>query len=77
VNTLPGDQAPIIDIYRRRAKGYDASGIRSLETWRKEVVKRLNLECGDLVVDMGCGPDSISRWCRKLSAQRAGSLAWT
>jgi ubiquinone/menaquinone biosynthesis C-methylase UbiE len=55
VNTLPGNQAPLIDIYRQRAKGYDASGIRSLETWRKEAVKLLHLERGDLVVDIGCG----------------------
>jgi ubiquinone/menaquinone biosynthesis C-methylase UbiE len=55
VNKLPGNQAQIIDIYRQRAKGYDASGIRSLETWRKEAVKLLNLERGDLVVDIGCG----------------------
>jgi ubiquinone/menaquinone biosynthesis C-methylase UbiE len=55
VNNLPGNQAPIIDLYRQRAKGYDASGIRSLEPWRKEAVKLLHLERGDLVVDMGCG----------------------
>jgi demethylmenaquinone methyltransferase/2-methoxy-6-polyprenyl-1,4-benzoquinol methylase len=55
VNTLPGNQTQIIDIYRQRAKGYDASGISSLETWRKEAVKLLNLQRGDLVVDIGCG----------------------
>ncbi len=55
VKTLSGNQAQIIDTYRKRAKGYDASGISSLETWRKEAVKLLNLERGDLVVDMGCG----------------------
>src|SRR5574341_610178 len=55
VNKLTGNQARIIDIYRQRAKGYDASGIRSLETWRKEAIKRLTLERGDLVVDVGCG----------------------
>jgi len=55
VTNLPGNQTPIIDIYRQRAKSYDASGISSLETWRKEAVKLLNLERGDLVVDIGCG----------------------
>ena len=55
MTNLPGNQAPIIDIYRQRAKGYDASGISSLETWRKEAVKLLKLERGDLVVDIGCG----------------------
>ena len=55
MTNLPGNQAPIIDIYRQRAKGYDASGISSLETWRKKAVKLLNLERGDLVVDIGCG----------------------
>ncbi len=52
---MTGNQARIVDIYRQRAKGYDASGIRSLETWRKEAVNRLTLERGDLVVDVGCG----------------------
>jgi demethylmenaquinone methyltransferase/2-methoxy-6-polyprenyl-1,4-benzoquinol methylase len=51
----PGDQAPIIDSYRRRAKGYDASGIRALESWRQRAVKLLAVERGDLVVDVGCG----------------------
>jgi demethylmenaquinone methyltransferase/2-methoxy-6-polyprenyl-1,4-benzoquinol methylase len=55
VNKFPGNQAHIIDIYRQRAKTYDARGISSLETWRKEAVKLLNLERGDHVVDMGCG----------------------
>jgi demethylmenaquinone methyltransferase/2-methoxy-6-polyprenyl-1,4-benzoquinol methylase len=52
---LPGNQAHIIDSYRRRAQGYDASGIRALEPWRKEAVKRLHVGRGDLVVDVGCG----------------------
>ena len=55
MNTLPGNQAHIIDIYRQRAKGYDASSVSSFKTWRKEAVKLLNLERGDLVVDIGCG----------------------
>jgi ubiquinone/menaquinone biosynthesis C-methylase UbiE len=50
-----GNQARIIDSYRRRAKGYDASGIRSLEPWRQEAVKLLHVRRGDLVVDVGCG----------------------
>lgn len=48
-------QKQMIDIYRRQAKGYDASGIRGLESWRKEAVRTLNLQRGDLVVDIGCG----------------------
>jgi len=55
VNTLPGNQAQIIDIYRQRAKDYDANSISALENWRKDAVKLLNLERGDLVVDIGCG----------------------
>jgi demethylmenaquinone methyltransferase/2-methoxy-6-polyprenyl-1,4-benzoquinol methylase len=49
------NQTQIVDLYRKRAKGYDSSGIASLESWRKEAVKRLNLARGDLVVDIGCG----------------------
>ena len=52
---MSGNQACIIDIYRQRAKDYDASSISSLETWRKEAVTLLNLKRGDLVVDIGCG----------------------
>lgn len=54
-NKPSGNRAGIIDIYRRQAKRYDASGIGSLEAWRKEAVKLLNLKRGDLVVDVGCG----------------------
>src|SRR5262245_49010110 len=51
----PESRAHIIDRYRRRAKGYDASGIRALEPWRKEAVKLLHVGPGDHVVDIGCG----------------------
>ncbi len=49
------NQAHIMDIYRKRAKDYDRSGIRALETWRREALKTLNLKQGDLVIDIGCG----------------------
>jgi ubiquinone/menaquinone biosynthesis C-methylase UbiE len=55
VGNLPGNDDAIVDIYRKRAKGYDTSGIQSLEKWRHEAVRRLNLGPGDLVVDVGCG----------------------
>jgi len=42
-------------LYRRQATGYDRSGIQGLDTWRREVVRRLELKRGDLVVDIGCG----------------------
>jgi len=45
----------IIDVYRQRAKSYDASGIRGLDALRKEAVRTLNLKRGDRVVDIGCG----------------------
>lgn len=52
---VPGDHAQLIDRYRRRAKSYDASGIRALEPWRKEAVNLLRLGRGDRVIDIGCG----------------------
>lgn len=52
---LPGIQARIIDKYRQRAKGYDASGIEALDPWRREAVALLRVGRGDLVVDVGCG----------------------
>ncbi|MEX2162336.1 MAG: methyltransferase domain-containing protein [Anaerolineales bacterium] len=45
----------IIDLYRRQAKGYDASGIGALESKRRQAVGLLKLSPGDLVVDIGCG----------------------
>ena len=50
-----GPKPTIVDIYRQRAKGYDASGISALQPWRAKAVKRLDLQPGDLVVDIGCG----------------------
>lgn len=45
----------LIDIYRKRAKGYDTSGISSFEAQRKGAVTLLELRRGDVVVDVGCG----------------------
>jgi len=55
VNKPSPNQASVIDIYRKRAKGYDSSGIAGLESRRKEAVSSLNLKRGELVVDIGCG----------------------
>ena len=46
------DQRRIIDIYRKPAKGYDASGISGLEPWRRVAVRILNLERGVRVSDL-------------------------
>ncbi len=45
----------VIDIYRKRARHYDSSGISGLESWRRRAVDMLALKRGDLVVDIGCG----------------------
>ncbi|MEX1071383.1 MAG: class I SAM-dependent methyltransferase [Anaerolineales bacterium] len=42
-------------IYQRKAKSYDLSGIASLETKRRQANKELRLKSGDLIVDIGCG----------------------
>jgi ubiquinone/menaquinone biosynthesis C-methylase UbiE len=57
VDELPKDppQTQVVDVYRRRAKGYDASGIGALQAWRRKAVQRLDLRRGDVVVDVGCG----------------------
>lgn len=55
MNGSSRNQADVIDIYRKRARGYDASGIAGLEAWRREAVHLLNLKRGDVVVDIGCG----------------------
>jgi ubiquinone/menaquinone biosynthesis C-methylase UbiE len=55
VKRLSSNQEHVIDIYRKRAKGYDASGISGLAEWRKEAVSTLSLNRGDVVVDIGCG----------------------
>lgn len=51
----PGNQEKMINLYRKRARNYDTSGIRGLETWRRQAVTLLNLKLGDTVVDIGCG----------------------
>jgi demethylmenaquinone methyltransferase/2-methoxy-6-polyprenyl-1,4-benzoquinol methylase len=55
VNKSSSNKSDVIDIYRKRARGYDASGIAGLEAWRREAVHLLNLKRGDVVVDIGCG----------------------
>src|SRR5262249_3447781 len=45
----------VAELYRRRAKGYDASGIGALAGWRRKAARQMNLRRGDLVVDVGCG----------------------
>jgi len=55
VNKPSRNQADVIDTYRKRAKGYDASGIAGLASWRRKAVQLLELKAGDLVVDIGCG----------------------
>src|SRR5215469_8073508 len=45
----------LMALYRKQATGYDQSGIQGLDTWRREAVRRLALQRGDLVVDIGCG----------------------
>jgi ubiquinone/menaquinone biosynthesis C-methylase UbiE len=53
--SVPEENARLIALYQRQAKGYDQSGIHGLDAWRREAVKRLDLKQGDLVVDIGCG----------------------
>jgi ubiquinone/menaquinone biosynthesis C-methylase UbiE len=53
--SVPEENARLMALYRRQAKGYDQSGIQGLDTWRREAVSRLALQHGDLVVDIGCG----------------------
>ena len=55
MNKSPRNQEQVVDIYRKRAKSYDSSGISGLESKRREAVNMLNLKRGDLVIDIGCG----------------------
>jgi demethylmenaquinone methyltransferase/2-methoxy-6-polyprenyl-1,4-benzoquinol methylase len=48
-------QRQVVEVYRRQAKGYDASGIAALKAWRRKAVERLSLRRGDVAVDIGCG----------------------
>ena len=45
---MPEENARLMALYRRQAKGYDQSGIQGLDTWRREAVSRLALQHGDL-----------------------------
>jgi ubiquinone/menaquinone biosynthesis C-methylase UbiE len=55
VKTPSRTPAQIIDVYRQRATDYDASGISALDPWRRAAVALLQVQRGDLVVDIGCG----------------------
>jgi ubiquinone/menaquinone biosynthesis C-methylase UbiE len=53
--SVPEENARLIALYQKQAKGYDQSGIHGLDAFRREAVRRLELKRGDLVVDIGCG----------------------
>lgn len=55
MNKLSENQEHLTEIYRKQAKSYDTSGIGSLNVWRKEAIRVLNLKPGNVVVDIGCG----------------------
>jgi demethylmenaquinone methyltransferase/2-methoxy-6-polyprenyl-1,4-benzoquinol methylase len=55
------DKGEVIDLYQKRAKRYDFTanlyylfGFR-LKAYRKRAVQALNLQCGDTVIEIGCG----------------------
>jgi demethylmenaquinone methyltransferase/2-methoxy-6-polyprenyl-1,4-benzoquinol methylase len=52
---MPEENARLIALYQKQAKGYDQSGIHGLDAFRREAVRRLELKRGDQVVDIGCG----------------------
>ena len=53
--SVPEENARLIALYRKQAKGYDQSGIHGLDAFRREAIRHLDLKRGDLVVDLGCG----------------------
>jgi ubiquinone/menaquinone biosynthesis C-methylase UbiE len=53
--SVPEEHARLMALYRRQATSYDRSGIQGLDALRREAVRRLELQRGDLVVDIGCG----------------------
>ena len=65
MKSVPEENARLIVLYQKQAKDYDQSGIHGLEPWRREAVKRLELKCGDLVVDIGCGTGLNFPWLQK------------
>jgi ubiquinone/menaquinone biosynthesis C-methylase UbiE len=53
--SVPEENARLMALYQKQARGYDQSGIHGLDAFRREAVRRLELKRGDLVVDLGCG----------------------
>src|SRR5215467_2625167 len=53
--SVPEENARLMALYQKQARGYDQSGIHGLDAFRGEAVRRLELRRGDLVVDLGCG----------------------
>ena len=62
---MPEHHESLIALYQKQANHYDQSGIHGLDPWRGEVVKRLHLKQGDLVVDIGCGTGLNFPWLQE------------
>src|SRR5215471_12963453 len=62
---MPEENARLIALYQKQAKGYDQSGIHGLDAFRGEAVRRLELRRGDLVVDLGCGTGLNFAWLQE------------
>jgi ubiquinone/menaquinone biosynthesis C-methylase UbiE len=57
---MPADRERALSKYRRAARGYDrvvaqGGALIGFETLRRRAVERLELEPGDVVLDVGCG----------------------
>jgi ubiquinone/menaquinone biosynthesis C-methylase UbiE len=63
--SVPEENARLIALYQKQAKGYDQSGIHGLDAFRREAVRRLELKRGDLVVDIGCGTGLNFPWLQE------------
>ncbi|MCC7089157.1 MAG: class I SAM-dependent methyltransferase, partial [Dehalococcoidia bacterium] len=73
----PAEKAAAVrDMFDRISPGYDRVNrlmtFNADQRWRRELVRRLRVGPGDLVLDLACGTGDFAEICRKAGATTIG-----